>query len=72
MATSPSTSKSQANGGVKAIVAITPLLGSLLVPVVVPLLMVRVSVSAGVLAAVLLSCLWFTAMLRTSELPSHG
>jgi hypothetical protein len=29
-------------------------------------------VGAGVLAAVMLSCLWFTAMLRTSELPSHG
>jgi MFS superfamily sulfate permease-like transporter len=53
-------------------VAITPLAGSLLVPIVVPLLMVRVSVGAGVLAAVLLSCLWFAAMLRTSELPSHG
>ena len=56
----------------KTFVAVTPLVGSLLVPIVVPLLMVRVSVGAGVLAAVLLSCLWFTAMLRTSELPSHG
>ena len=60
-----------APGALKAVVAITPLLGSLLVPLVVPLLMARVSVGAGVLAAVLLSCLWFTAMLRTSELPSH-
>jgi MFS superfamily sulfate permease-like transporter len=42
------------------------------VPILVPLLMVRVSVAAGVLAAVILSCLWFSAMLRTSELPSHG
>ena len=57
--------------GLKALVAATPLLGAVLVPVVVPLLMVRVSVGAGVLAAVLLSCLWFVAMLRTSELPSH-
>jgi MFS superfamily sulfate permease-like transporter len=62
----------QAAGSLKALVAFTPLAGALLVPVVVPLLMVRVSVAAGVLAAVLLSCLWFAAMLRTSELPSHG
>jgi ABC-type uncharacterized transport system permease subunit len=62
----------QAPAALKALVAFTPLVGSLLVPVLVPLLMVRVSVGAGVLAAVLLSCLWFAAMLRTSELPSHG
>ena len=71
MAATPSPSSPPANGALKAVVAGTPLLGTLLVPVVVPLLMVRVSVAAGVLAAVLLSCLWFTAMLRTSELPSH-
>ncbi len=71
MAATPSPSTPQANGALKAVVAATPLVGTLLVPVVVPLLMVRVSVAAGVLAAVLLSCLWFTAMLRTSELPSH-
>ena len=59
------------NSTLKTVVAATPLVGSLLVPLAVPLLMVRVSVGAGVLAAVLLSCLWFTAMLRTSELPSH-
>ena len=57
---------------VKALVAFTPLAGALVVPILVPLLMVRVSVAAGVLAAVILSCLWFSAMLRTSELPSHG
>ena len=56
----------------KAVVAFTPLAGALVLPVVVPLLMVRVGVGAGVMAAVLLSCLWFTAMLRTSELPEHG
>ena len=56
----------------KAVVAFTPLAGALVLPVVVALLMVRVGVGAGVLAAVLLSCLWFTAMLRTSELPEHG
>jgi hypothetical protein len=52
-------------------VAFTPLTGALLVPLVVPLLMVRVSLAAGVLAIILLSCGWFAAMLRTSELPSH-
>jgi MFS superfamily sulfate permease-like transporter len=72
MATPPSPSPRKANGALKTVVALTPLAGALLVPVVVPLLMVRVSIAAGVLAAVLLSCLWFTAMLRTSELPSHG
>lgn len=64
--------EAQPASGVKAFVAFTPLAGALLVPVVVPLLMVRVSVAAGVLAAVILSCLWFSAMLRTSELPTHG
>jgi MFS superfamily sulfate permease-like transporter len=65
-------SQPQSRGALKTLVAITPLAGTLLVPIVVPLLMVRVSVAAGVLAAVLLSCLWFAAMLRTSELPSHS
>lgn len=72
MAAATSELQPQANAAMKTVVAVTPLLGSLLVPLAVPLLMVRVSVGAGVLAAVLLSCLWFAAMLRTSELPSHG
>ena len=55
----------------KAIVAATPLAGSLLVPVLVPLLMVRVSIAAGVLALVAVGTLWFVAMLRTSEMPPH-
>ena len=55
----------------KTIVAFTPIVGAVLLPLVVPLLMVRVSISAGVLAAVVVSCLWFAAMPRTSELPSH-
>lgn len=66
------TSASPGSPTLKALVAFTPLAGALVLPVVVPLLMVRVGVGAGVLAAVLLSCLWFTAMLRTSELPEHG
>lgn len=65
----------QANDGsrsaLKLVVASTPLLGSLAVPLLIPLLMVRVSIAAGVLAAVLLCCAWFSLMLRTSELPGH-
>jgi hypothetical protein len=55
----------------KAIVAATPMVGSLVVPLLVPLLMVRVSISAGVLALVVAGSLWFVAMLRTSEMPPH-
>ncbi|MFM7651376.1 MAG: hypothetical protein ACKO5M_00405 [Vulcanococcus sp.] len=71
MAATSNPGRPERNGSLKAIVAATPMVGSLLVPLVVPLLMVSVSVGAGVLAAVLMSCLWFSAMLRSSELPSH-
>jgi hypothetical protein len=56
----------------KAVVALTPLAGAVILPIAVPLLMVKVSIGAGVLAAVVVSCLWFTGMLLTSELPEHG
>jgi hypothetical protein len=59
------------SSALKAFVAATPLLGSLLVPVLVPLLMVRVSIAAGVLALVVVGTGWFVAMLRTSEMPPH-
>ncbi len=55
----------------KAVVALTPLAGSLLVPLLVPVLMARVSIAAGVLALVVLGTGWFVAMLRTSEMPPH-
>ncbi len=55
----------------KTIVAATPMVGSLIVPLLVPLLMVRVSISAGVLSMVVAGSLWFVAMLRTSEMPGH-
>jgi hypothetical protein len=55
----------------KALVAFTPLAGSLAFPLVVPLLMLRVSIGAGVLGAVLIGALWFVAMLRTAEMPEH-
>ncbi|MFZ9148919.1 hypothetical protein [Vulcanococcus sp.] len=56
----------------RAVVALTPIAGAVILPIAVPLLMVKVSISAGVLAAVVVSSLWFTAMLLTSELPEHG
>lgn len=62
----------RSNTGLRAVVAFTPLAGSLLFPLVVPLLMVRVGIGAGVLAAVLIGSLWFAAMLRTSEMPGHS
>ena len=55
----------------KAFVALTPLLGTLLFPLVVALLMVRSGIGAGVLAAVVVGSLWFVAMLRTAEMPGH-
>jgi len=55
----------------KVVVAVTPLVGSLLVPVLVPVLMVRVNIAARVLALVVIGTGWFVAMLRTSEMPPH-
>ncbi|MCT0231325.1 hypothetical protein KQ306_10745 [Synechococcus sp. CS-1324] len=52
--------------------ALTPLAGSLVLPILVPILMVRFSVAAGVAVAVVASCLWFTLMLRTAEMPGHS
>ena len=63
--------EAQPAGAVKALVAFTPLAGALVVPILVPLLMLKVSISAGMLAAVVIGSLWFVAMLRTSEMPSH-
>ena len=55
----------------KAFVALTPLLGTVLFPLVVALLMVRSGIGTGVLGAVLLGSLWFVTMLRTAEMPGH-
>ena len=65
---SPTTARRQ---GLKALVASTPMAGSLAFPLIVPLLMVRVSLAAGIFAAVLIGSLWFAAMLVTSEMPGH-
>ena len=56
----------------KPIVALTPMVGAVVLPLLVPILMVRVSIGAGVAAAVVVSSIWFTLMLRTSEMPHHG
>ncbi|MCP9772676.1 hypothetical protein KBY66_08560 [Synechococcus sp. Tobar12-5m-g] len=56
----------------RALVAFTPLAGSLLLPILVPILMVRFSVAAGVATAVVASCLWFALMLRSAEMPGHS
>ena len=56
----------------KPIVALTPMVGAVVLPRLVPILMVRVSIGAGVAAAVVVSSIWFILMLRTSEMPHHG
>ncbi|MBJ7491446.1 MAG: hypothetical protein RLZZ374_616 [Cyanobacteriota bacterium] len=56
----------------KPIVALTPMVGAVVLPLLVPILMVRVSIGAGVAAAVVVSSIWFILMLRTSEMPHHG
>jgi hypothetical protein len=55
----------------KAVVALTPVAGSLAFSLAVPLLMVRVGISAGVLAAVVIGALWFVVMLLSAEMPGH-
>lgn len=55
----------------RAFVALTPLAGSLVLPILVPVLMVRVGIGAAVGAAVVVSSLWFVTMLRTAEMPEH-
>ena len=71
MTSTPSSAAGQSRAALRLVVAATPLVGSIAFPLVVPLLMVRVSLSAGMLAAVIIGSLWFVAMLRTSEMPSH-
>lgn len=56
----------------KPIVALTPMVGAVVLPLLVPILMVRVSIGVGVAAAVVVSSIWFILMLRTSEMPHHG
>ena len=55
----------------RVLVAFTPLLGAVSFPVAVPLVMKHLGIPAAVLTAMVLGSLWFVAMLRTSEMPSH-
>ncbi len=50
-------------------VALTPVIGAILLPIIVPFTIARAGVAPGVLLALILSTLWFVAMLRTSEMP---
>ena len=52
-------------------VAATPLAGALLFPLVVPIVLKQLGIPAAVLTAVLLGTVWFVAMLRSAEMPSH-
>ena len=55
----------------RALVAFTPLVGAFSFPLAVPLVMKNLGIPAAVLTAMVLGSLWFVAMLRTSEMPSH-
>tara|TARA_B100000214_G_scaffold282713_1_gene212334 strand:- start:1554 stop:1724 length:171 start_codon:yes stop_codon:yes gene_type:complete len=50
-------------------VALTPLIGALVLPLVIPLTIAKIGLGPGVLTALILSLVWFVAMLRTSEMP---
>ena len=59
----------EAPAGLRWFVAITPLAGAMAFPLIVPIVMARFGIASGVAAALALSCLWFIAMLKTSEMP---
>jgi hypothetical protein len=66
------TADSSGRPALRALVAFTPLAGTLAFPLVVPLLMLRYNLTVGLIGAVLIGTLWFVAMLRTSEMPGHS
>lgn len=55
----------------RALVAFTPLLGAIALPLLVPVLMSKVSITASLLATVIGATGWFVLMLRSAEMPSH-
>lgn len=55
----------------RLLVAATPLAGALLFPLVVPIVLKQLGIPAAVLTAVFLGTVWFVAMLRSAEMPSH-
>ncbi len=54
---------------IRLIVAFTPLVGVIILPLLIPTTIEHIGLGAGVLTALVLSILWFVAMLRTSEMP---
>ena len=54
---------------VRLIVAFTPLVGAIALPLLIPTTIERLGIGSGVFIALILSTLWFIAMLRTSEMP---
>jgi hypothetical protein len=55
----------------RLLVAITPLAGALTLPLAVPLVIAPGGIPTAVTVAVVVSCLWFTLMLSSSEMPGH-
>ena len=55
----------------RTIVALTPLVGAITLPLVLPVLIDKVSLTASLLTAVIGATVWFVVMLRTSEMPGH-
>ena len=53
----------------RIIVASTPVVGAILLPLIVPVIISRIGIGAGILSALLLSTIWFVSMLKTSEMP---
>ena len=53
----------------RVFVAITPLLGAILIPLFIPLTISKFGIAIGVISALILSTIWFLFMLRTSEMP---
>ena len=51
------------------VIALTPVIGAILLPVVIPLIMAKTGIGLGIGMALLLSTIWFVAMLRTAEMP---
>lgn len=57
--------------GQRTFIALTPLVGAVLLPVIVPILIKQVSLTASLLAAVIGATGWFVLMLRSAEMPGH-
>lgn len=56
----------------RLLVAFTPLVGALSLPLLVPLLIARMGIPTAVAVAMVVSCLWFVLMLSSSEMPGHS